>query len=367
MLTAVREEWVATGDGRALGRDRHGQDRARDHVGGADHDLRLPQLHAHRRPGHQDDGRRHGGRRGRRRHDRARPARALDDDPARRWNWWLPAWLDRLLPHVHDPEPATGTRAGACGADRPASASAARGGVPRAGGRLRTAAARSRRSPSTRACGPSHSAVSGCGCTSTMMPSAPIAIAARESGTTRSRRPPECDGSTTIGRCARSCVDRHRGDVEGVARRLLEGADPALAQHDVEVAALRDVLRRHQPLLDRRAHAALEHDRLAGVADGLQQREVLGVARADLQHVGVRRDELDVAHVDDLGDHRQAGLGAHVGEDLQARARRGPGRRTASDRGLNAPPRSSVAPAALAISARPRASAPASRRRTGRR
>ena len=23
-----------------------------------------------------------------------------------RWNWWLPAWLDRLLPHVHDPEPA---------------------------------------------------------------------------------------------------------------------------------------------------------------------------------------------------------------------------------------------------------------------
>ena len=19
------------------------------------------------------------------------------------WNWWLPAWLDRLLPHVHDP------------------------------------------------------------------------------------------------------------------------------------------------------------------------------------------------------------------------------------------------------------------------
>jgi RND superfamily putative drug exporter len=21
------------------------------------------------------------------------------------WNWWLPAWLDRILPHVHDPEP----------------------------------------------------------------------------------------------------------------------------------------------------------------------------------------------------------------------------------------------------------------------
>jgi len=22
-----------------------------------------------------------------------------------RWNWWLPAWLDRLLPHLHDPAP----------------------------------------------------------------------------------------------------------------------------------------------------------------------------------------------------------------------------------------------------------------------
>lgn len=22
------------------------------------------------------------------------------------WNWWLPAWLDRILPHVHDPAPA---------------------------------------------------------------------------------------------------------------------------------------------------------------------------------------------------------------------------------------------------------------------
>ncbi len=67
----------------------------------------------------------------------------------------------------------------------------------------RTALASARRSPSTRAWGPSQSAWSGCGWTSTMMPSAPMAMAARESGTTRSRRPPEWDGSTTIGRCER--------------------------------------------------------------------------------------------------------------------------------------------------------------------
>ena len=24
-----------------------------------------------------------------------------------RWNWWLPAWLDRVLPHLHDPAPAS--------------------------------------------------------------------------------------------------------------------------------------------------------------------------------------------------------------------------------------------------------------------
>ena len=64
-------------------------------------------------------------------------------------------------------------------------------------------------------------------------------------------------------------------------------------------------------------HAALEHHRLAAVADGLQQREVLHVARADLEHVGVLGDELDVGDVDDLGDDRQAGLRAHVGEDLE--------------------------------------------------
>src|SRR3712207_8805687 len=45
------------------------------------------------------------------------------------------------------------------------------------------------------ACGPSHRADVGSGWTSTMTPSAPTAIAARVSGTTRSRLPPEGDGS----------------------------------------------------------------------------------------------------------------------------------------------------------------------------
>ena len=56
------------------------------------------------------------------------------------------------------------------------------------------------------ACGPSHSATSGRGCTSTMIPSAPTATAARASGPTSSRFPPECDGSTMIGRCDREWI-----------------------------------------------------------------------------------------------------------------------------------------------------------------
>ena len=112
--------------------------------------------------------------------------------------------------------------------------------------------------------------------------------------------------------------DRHGADVEGVAGRRLERADAAFAQHDVEVAALRDVLRCHQPLFDGRLHAALEHDRLARLADCLQQPEVLHVASADLQHVGVGADEVDVVRVDDLGDDGQPGRFAHVGEDAQA-------------------------------------------------
>ena len=52
-------------------------------------------------------------------------------------------------------------------------------------------------------------------------------------------------------------------------------------------------------------------------ADRLEQPEVGHVAGADLQHVGVLGDDRDVPGVDDLGDHRQPGGRADVGEDLE--------------------------------------------------
>ena len=57
---------------------------------------------------------------------------------------------------------------------------------------------------------------------------------------------------------------------------------------------------------------------LRGLADLLQQVEVLHVPGADLEHVGVLLDELDLPRVHDLGDDRHVVLVADVAEDLQA-------------------------------------------------
>ena len=112
--------------------------------------------------------------------------------------------------------------------------------------------------------------------------------------------------------------DRDRGDVEGVARRRLECADTALAEHDVVVAAREDVLGRQQPLLDGGREASLQHHRLARVTKLAQQRVILHVARADLEEVGVAIDELDLADVHHLGDELQIVRVGAGPEHLQA-------------------------------------------------
>ena len=167
-------------------------------------------------------------------------------------------------------------------------------------------------------CGPSQIASSGCGCTSTMIPSAPAAAAASDSGV---------DEVAAAGGVAR--VDdhrqvrellqhRHRGEVEREAVGGLEGADPALAQQHVRVALLEHVLGRHQQLLERRGQPALDQHRLAGAADLGQQRVVLHVAGADLDDVGDLDHGLEVARVHQLGDDRQAGLRLGLLEQPQA-------------------------------------------------
>ena len=82
-------------------------------------------------------------------------------------------------------------------------------------------------------------------------PVRPAATAARASGSTRSRRPAGCDGSTTTGRCV-SCLSTGIAAMSSVKRvARLERLDPALAEHHLRVSLPDDVLRRHEQLLDR--------------------------------------------------------------------------------------------------------------------
>ena len=99
---------------------------------------------------------------------------------------------------------------------------------------------------------------------------------------------------------------RDGGDVHGVARVGFEGADAALAQDHFVIAAGQNVFRRKQQLFDGRRDAALQQHRLALLAQFAQQIEVLHVARAHLQDVGVLRHQRNLRLVHHLADHQQA-------------------------------------------------------------
>ena len=188
----------------------------------------------------------------------------------------------------------------------------------RHGGSWRTAWARARRSAPNSAWGPSQSAFSGSGCTSTMTPSAPTAIAARDRGTTRSRRPPACEGSTMIGRWLVACTTG-TAEMSRVLRVL--GSKVRMPRSQSTTSRL-PRWATYSAAISHSSMVAvmprLSSTGLPALADGLEQAEVGHVAGADLEHVGVLGDDRDVAGVDDLGDDRQAGDLADVGEDLEA-------------------------------------------------
>ena len=110
----------------------------------------------------------------------------------------------------------------------------------------------------------------------------------------------------------------HGGQVERVAGICLERPDASFAQDHVGIAGADDVLGRHQPLLDRRAVPALEHHRPGDPSDRGQERVVLHVPGADLEDVGVLSHDVDLVGLHHLGDHRQAGPVALLGEIAQA-------------------------------------------------
>ena len=164
---------------------------------------------------------------------------------------------------------------------------------------------------------PSQSASSGRGCVSTMIPSAPAATAARRSGSTRSRRPAGCDGSTITGRCV-SGLSTGMAPMSSVNR---VDVSKVLIPRSQRITSELPSLTMYSAAISR-SSTVEESPRLSSTgfgraADLGEEREVRHVAGADLDHVRRVDDRLDVARIHQLGDERQPGLLARLLEDLE--------------------------------------------------
>jgi len=69
--------------------------------------------------------------------------------------------------------------------------------------------------------------------------------------------------------------------------------------------------------LNRRGEPALEKHRQISPANLPQQRKVLHVARADLEHVGIARNQLDVARIHHFRYHAQSVAVAGIAQQLE--------------------------------------------------
>ena len=119
------------------------------------------------------------------------------------------------------------------------------------------------------------------------------------------------------GQMAQALHGGHDAEIERVAGVIGEGAHAALAQDDVVVALAHDVLGGHQKFFQRGGDAALQQDGLAGASGALEQREILHVAGADLDDIGVLVDQVERFVIHRFGDDQQAEAVADFGHDLQ--------------------------------------------------
>src|SRR6478752_7270427 len=107
----------------------------------------------------------------------------------------------------------------------------------------------------------------------------------------------------------RNASDRwHRSKIERVPRVLRERAHTAFAEDHVVIAFSHDVLRCEQPFLQGCSHSALQEHRHPGSARAFQKRKVLHVSSADLNHVAVFFDEIDMRFLDGFSHNLQAEL-----------------------------------------------------------
>src|SRR6476469_3912079 len=117
----------------------------------------------------------------------------------------------------------------------------------------------------------------------------------------------------------RNASDRwHRRKIERISRVLRERANAAFAEDHVVIAFSHDILRCEQPFLQGRSHSALQQHRHPGSARALQKRKVLHVSSADLNHIAVFFDEIDMRFLDGFCYNLQAELFSNGCHDFPA-------------------------------------------------
>ena len=110
-------------------------------------------------------------------------------------------------------------------------------------------------------------------------------------------------------------------DVERETRSRFKGADTTLAQNNVVVTAIGDVIGCGKPLGNSAGKTALVENHLLGLGgylpDLLQQAEVLKVSRANLKAVDIGVDELAMRRIHDLRQSEKTMLLGRVLHDLE--------------------------------------------------
>ena len=154
---------------------------------------------------------------------------------------------------------------------------------------------------------PSENASSGWGCTSTISPSAPAAIAALAIGTTSERTPVPWLGIDDDREMAQLMERGDRREIARVARVVLERPDPALAEDDVVVPLRHDVLGRHQEVLQGAGHPALQQDRALRTFPTSFRRAKFCMLRAPICRMSAySATSRDIRRRDDFGDDDRA-------------------------------------------------------------
>jgi len=111
--------------------------------------------------------------------------------------------------------------------------------------------------------------------------------------------------------------DRDRHQVQGIAGVGFKGADTAFAENEVRVAAGEDIFSGQEPLFDQHGGTALEQNRFTGMGCGDQELEVLSVAGANLDNIGILCDHFGMFFGETLGHDSQPGGFTRLGQELQ--------------------------------------------------